>query len=93
MTNPAFYIRKITQKNNHTFTIDWNDGRQMDYRLHKLQQKCPCAGCTESRAPNVKEDVRAINIQSVGRYALRIFFTSGCSKGIYDFDFLRHFID
>ena len=40
----------------------------------------------------VREDVRAKRITSVGRYALRIDFTSGCNSGIFGFDFLRELI-
>lgn len=91
-------IRKIWQKNNHEFSIEWNDGCVVDYCLSELQKNCPCAGCIDKASGNrlvnenpVKSDVRAIRIFSVGRYALRILFTSGCSNGIFDFNFLRNF--
>lgn len=86
-------IRKIWQKNNEEFSIEWSDGCTMDYRLSDLQEKCPCAGCSErvSHANLSKKEVRATRISNVGRYALRIQFTSGCSNGIFDFNFLRNF--
>ena len=37
----------------------------------------------------VDENVRATKLWSVGRYALQIAFTSGCSQGIYHFSYLR----
>ena len=52
-----------------------------------------CAGGNEegvSKKKIVREDVRAIKINSVGRYAIRIQFTSGCSAGLYTFDLLRN---
>src|SRR5687768_3656016 len=93
--NPLF-IRAIEQKDNHTFTITWNDGTISNYRLNELQKQCPCAGCIDELTgkrildeKSVKPDVRAVRIVSVGRYALRIQFTSGCSTGIYEFDLLH----
>lgn len=89
-------VEKIFQKDKHTFNVEWSDGLKVDFRLSSLQRKCPCAGCvdeiTGKRLNDEKmtpEDLKASAIQSVGRYALRISFTSGCSKGIYSFDFLR----
>lgn len=89
-------IRKIYQKDNCTFTIEWNDGVLSDYRLGELQKHCPCAQCTDEYSgerlvdeSQVDPNVRAERITSVGRYALRIDFTKGCSAGIYSFDMLR----
>ena len=91
-------IKRIEQKDAHSFLIEWSDGLVKAYRLSELQKKCPCAGCVDEAtgerrldAATVDEDVRASRIVSVGRYALRIFFTSGCSNGIYSFDFLHAF--
>lgn len=97
--NPTpVYIKKIIQKDNYTFTIEWNDGISNDYRLSLLQKNCPCANCTDeitgkrmSAVTTVLDDVRAVRINSVGRYAMRIQFTFGCSAGIYSYDMLREF--
>lgn len=89
-------IKAIRQKDNYCFTIDWTDGMSCDYRLSQLQRQCPCAKCHGSDAGKpvageraISEDLRAKKISSVGRYALRIEFTSGCSTGIYSFSMLR----
>lgn len=92
MAAAAYFIKKINQKDNFTFTIEWNDGKTIDYRLSELQSHCPCADCKEAkegRIKNLNSEVRAKSVMSVGRYALRIDFTTGCTAGIYDFDFLR----
>jgi DUF971 family protein len=96
MNSNAVFINNIYQKDNHTFIIEWNDGEVNHYRLSDLQKRCPCAGCVdEMTGRRVLDDtkidinVRAKRITSVGRYALRIQFTSGCSHGIYSFDYLR----
>lgn len=89
-------IRNIKQMDSHSFQIEWSDGMLDSFRLSELQKCCPCAKCVDETtnerrvsAPAVSEDVKAKVIQSVGRYALRIQFTEGCSSGIYHFDFLR----
>lgn len=88
-------VRAIKQKDNHTFIIEWSDGRVCDYRLNDLQASCPCAACVDETTgkrllnkANLNPDVRATRLTNVGRYALRVHFTSGCSNGIYSFDHL-----
>ena len=94
MKKPVF-PKKIQQLDNFTLQITWNDDISSNYRLSDLQKKCPCAQCVDEKTgqrltneTTVKEDVRAKKIFSVGRYALRIEYTSGCSTGIYDYDSL-----
>lgn len=96
MDNSPVFLRKLTQKNNTQFTIEWSDGKQVDYRLCDLQRACPCAGCVDentghrlSKPTQVSDDLRAEKIWSVGRYALRIQFKTGCSNGIYSYTLLR----
>lgn len=79
----------------HTFQLTLPDGTSKPFRLSTLQRCCPCAGCVDeitgtrvSDPGSVDEDVKAVSIEQVGRYGLKIHFTSGCSHGIYSFDFL-----
>lgn len=95
MKSQTRLVKKIHQKDNYTFTIQWNDGVIADYRLSELQKHCPCANCVDEISGNrlldvnaIKPNVRAISLMSVGRYALKVQFSSGCSTGIYDFDML-----
>jgi DUF971 family protein len=95
-THAPLFIRQIEQVDNTSFVITWSDGLQARYKLNELQKRCPCAACIDEITgkriideKNVKPDVRATRITSVGRYALRIQFTSGCSTGIYEFDLLH----
>jgi ATP-binding protein involved in chromosome partitioning len=93
-----FLIKHLEQKDNHAFSIVWNDDKAQTFHLSELQKMCPCANCRDEQTgeilldpQTVKSDVRALFIRSVGRYALQIQFTSGCSTGIYSFDMLRNF--
>lgn len=94
--NSTFFIRSIRQKGPHRFTIEWTDGKLSEYRLCDLQRICTCARCRDEVTGQMRvdpatiaEDVEAFRIVSVGRYALQIFFSKGCSKGIYPFWLLR----
>ena len=92
----AAFVRSIQQKDDHVFTIEWTDGMLADYRLSELQKRCPCASCVDESTgkrildrDSIDDNVRAKRVKSVGRYALRVDFTSGCSNGIFGFDLLR----
>lgn len=96
MSAASLLIRQIQQTSNHTFSIQWSDGQEQHFRLSVLQKNCPCANCVDEQTGHrlvdlkmIQEDVRAVSIRSIGRYALRIQFTSGCSTGIYSFEMLR----
>lgn len=82
---------QISQKTPYEVTIEWSDGMIQHLRFREIQKQCPCAECSEKldESCNAK-DVMAQRIVTVGKYALRFEFTSGCSAGIYSFDFLRH---
>ena len=90
-------IKQIEQKNNQVFCIVWSDNVQQDFRLSHLQKQCPCANCVDENtgkrivdSSKIREDLKAISIRTIGRYALQIHFSSGCSTGIYTFDMLRN---
>ena len=80
-------IQSIKQVTDSSFMIEWSNGSILHYPLSLLQKHCPCAACAEGKKPN-DPAVRAYKIRNVGRYAIQIDFSSGCSKGIYDFDML-----
>jgi DUF971 family protein len=40
-------IKKIYQKDNYSFTVEWQDGRIAHYKLSELQKQCPCANCVD----------------------------------------------
>ena len=82
-------IQAIHQNDRLEFTIEWTDGKLSHYIFKELQRRCNCAACSEKKREQVEEDVEGIRIENVGNYALKITFSSGCSKGIYPVSFLR----
>lgn len=84
----CFTIKRIFQKEDTSFILEWSDGLTSNHRLSELQKNCPCAKCAES-PEKIDPNVGAKNIKNVGRYAIQIEFTSGCSSGIYSLDTFR----
>ena len=78
--------------------ITWEDGHTSRYALDYLRDRCPCAICRAkpqaspeppNPLPMYKPAPRLTNAESVGRYAVRLFWTDGHSTGLYSFDYLR----
>jgi len=80
-------------------SILWSDGHSSIYSPFSLRSFCPCAMCqgepglfgkyyTSTKAP-VSPDVQAEEVESVGRYGLKITWTDGHNLGIYTYEYLR----
>lgn len=90
-------IKKIKQFDEYSITVEWSDGFERTFRVKDLQLNCPCAGCVDEvtgkrlvTEDSIDKDVTANKIMNVGRYALKVEFSSGCSTGIYSFDYIRN---
>lgn len=93
----ALFIKQIEQKNNHVFSILWNDGQMQFFRLSDLQKICPCANCRDENTGKrlvdintIPDNLKALSIRNVGHYAMKIYFTSGCSLGIFSYEMLKN---
>ena len=89
-------IKKIYQKNDYVFTIEWLDGKVQDYQLSNLQKNCLCARCVDEHTGKrlsdpslISNELTAKRIYNVGRYALKVEFSSGCSRGIFPYRWLK----
>ena len=83
------------QKDASSLTVRWSDQHSHDFQLSELQKNCPCANCvdeiTGKRLVNEKKNpshVESNSIIPIGRYGLRILFNSGCTTGIFNYDYL-----
>lgn len=85
--------------------IDWKDGHHSSYGLGYLRDECPCATCTGAHGtepqktdyaapaapfPMFKPALKMLDVEAVGAYALKIFWSDGHSSGIYSWDHLRN---
>lgn len=75
--------------------IAWSDGHVSLFANHDLRNHCPCALCRE-RPPHVlpvisggAEELYAVQIGLVGRYAISIQWSDGHDSGIYSYQTLR----
>ncbi|MCA9672631.1 MAG: DUF971 domain-containing protein [Myxococcales bacterium] len=89
-------VRKIAQLDRYTLGIEWIDGHRSHWRLSHLRRACPCAACVDEWTgdalldpSSVDDDILCSEVDSVGRYALRIKFADGHDSGIYTFSYLR----
>ncbi len=85
--------------------IDWKDGHRSEYSLAYLRDECPCASCTGAHGtapektsyskpssdpfPMFKPALKMLNVEAVGAYAVRIYWSDGHNTGIYSFERLR----
>jgi len=76
--------------------IVWSDGHRSEYNVRNIRLECRCAHCIDEwtrekilKPESVPMDIRPEEIESVGRYALKIDWNDGHDTGIFTFDQLR----
>ncbi len=79
--------------------IQWKDSHRSELPYRLLRQKCPCAHCDAERSgkdpfhilpsDDFFDNLQLVDIQRVGRYAVRLVWSDGHRTGIYTFEFLR----
>ncbi|MBI5273758.1 MAG: P-loop NTPase [Chlamydiales bacterium] len=74
--------------NGKAFVITYSDGTSIVGKTKELQRRCPCIRCDEIKPP-ILDEVSILDVDEVGNYGLRFYFSSGCSKGIYTLDSLK----
>jgi DUF971 family protein len=89
----------VSSKEGGKISILWSNGHKSIYDPFNLRSACPCAMCQgepgvfgkhyNSTKTEISNDVQADEIESVGRYGLKITWSDGHNLGIYTFDYLR----
>ncbi len=89
-------VKNIEQLDGRTLGIRWTDEHTSRYDVVELRRQCPCASCVDEwthkrtlKAEDIADSVRPVQIDSVGRYAMKIKFSDGHGTGIYTFKMLR----
>jgi len=87
------------ERGDNSLTIQWKDLHQGELSDRLLREKCPCAHCDAVHLrkdpfhilppDDFFENLRLVDIQRVGRYAVRLIWSDGHRTGIYTFEFLR----
>lgn len=96
MKDPRFVPVAIAALDRPEVNIRWKDGAETAVSARALRLLCPCASCVDEMTgrrildpASVRDDVRAVAIEPVGRYAIQILWSDGHGTGIYDFKRLR----
>ena len=87
------------ERGSASLEIRWKDSYHSELSYRTLRQKCPCARCDATRfgkdpfhilpSDDFFENLHLVDIQRVGRYAVRLVWNDGHRTGIYTFEFLR----
>ena len=84
--------------------VKWNDDKESYIPLKLLRNNCPCAYCSgetdvlgnvyKGSPQDLSETAyKAMNMERVGHYALRIFWGDRHADGLYTYDMLRQLGD
>ena len=84
----------LTERNE--IRILWAGGREVTIPAKQLRDLCPCAGCVEEGTgkklldpATLPADIRPLQLNAVGNYALQIQWSDGHDTGIYTWQLLR----
>ena len=87
------------ERGDNSLTVQWKDTSQSELSYRLLRERCPCAHCNATRSgkdpfhilptADFFEKLSLVDIQRVGRYAVRLVWSDGHRTGIYTFEFLR----
>lgn len=95
MSSSALHPSLVKRVGRTAIDVLWSDGHRSLYPNDYLRNKCPCAGCVR-RPPRVLpvmgadgQELYAVQLSSVGRYAINIAWSDGHDAGIYSFRTLR----
>ncbi len=93
---PAVEPREIMQEGDAGVRITWADEKVCRYTAPALRRACPCAQCVNEwtgqrvlKPESVPDELTAVNVEIVGRYALNFRWSDGHETGIYSFRYLR----
>ena len=96
MTEPAsnpWPTELRLHKDRRTLTVAFDDGQSFDLAAEYLRVRSPSAEVqghspAERRTVAGKRDVRILEVQPVGNYAVRLVFDDMHSTGIFSWDYL-----
>jgi DUF971 family protein len=79
-----------------TLALRWTDGASTTVTARRLRQYCPCAECVEEWSgkrtfdiETIPVEMKVIEVQPVGNYALAFTFGDLHRTGIFKWDYLK----
>ena len=76
----------------------WADGRRSDYDWQYLRWRCPCATCSgegefagelQARTQLTPDEIEMVDLDMIGRYAVKPTWRNGHDTGLFTFRHLR----
>lgn len=91
---------RIEQTSSTELTVSWPDEVTHRISLETLRDNCPCAGCkgetilgkhfSPVKLPQFAPGMYELHdMQTVGNYAVQVFWNDGHATGIYTWEYLR----
>jgi DUF971 family protein len=95
--------KHLDLKKDRGLTVEWEDGSRSYYSVAYLRKMSPAADARQMRqemesnplavlpqsvAESLDQPIKAVEVQFVGNYAIRITFSDGHNAGIYSWDYL-----
>jgi ATP-binding protein involved in chromosome partitioning len=80
----------LIRQRDHNHLEIFFEGQWQGLSLQKIQEHCPCAACERKKKSDAS--VSLLEFSPVGRYAIKIKFSSGCSQGIYPHSLLKYLV-
>ncbi len=73
--------------------VAWNHGDKYSLPYLEVRFQCPCAGCVDEHTGQrtiekaaIHPEIRPVQVQTVGRYAIQITWSDGHDTGMYHYD-------
>ncbi len=84
----------VAKDEGRTLDVAFDDGVSVSITAERLRVESPSAEVRghspgERRIVTGKENVRIVDIEPIGNYAIRIVFDDGHATGLYSWDYLR----
>ena len=84
----------VVKDEGRTLEVVFDDGVTVSLTAERLRVESPSAevrghGPGEKKIVTGKENVRIVDIEPIGNYAIRIVFDDGHATGLYAWDYLR----
>jgi DUF971 family protein len=86
----------VVSKDQRDVEMKWSDGSTTTVGARRLRQYCPCAECVEEWSgkrtfdvETISPEMKVVEVQGVGNYALSFTFGDLHRTGIYQWEYLR----
>lgn len=84
---------RIDKYSDSEMLVSWSSGESFAVPFLEIRFHCPCASCVDEhtgqrilKREQISRDIRPVNVQLVGRYAVQVTWSDGHGTGMYHYD-------